>query len=265
MLLRGMHDHGCDDIYIIVTDMKRAEMDAATDYFKLVCQHTFGQPVKPSTEREIYNQREPRLPLAFLPRAVADPPAAARRREAEAHAGEPAPDAVLPADRPHIPRDPRRAPPAVPHPLLAPDDVLLADLLHAPGLCSRPGHLLRLPLGLSEPVMHRGLRDDPLPAPRRHRCCCAPAPPRPQAHAALPPRAPAGDVQLDRLRRCFCRRRRRRASRGRLQRRVGRHAWRPRPGLLQVQARQGAFPRLHPARTLMCSQNSVLLDKVPAR
>ncbi|KAI0033129.1 hypothetical protein K488DRAFT_85211 [Vararia minispora EC-137] len=56
MLLRGMHDHGCDDIYIIVTDMKRAEMDAATAYFKLVCQHTFGQPVKPSTEREIYNQ-----------------------------------------------------------------------------------------------------------------------------------------------------------------------------------------------------------------
>ncbi|TFY83108.1 hypothetical protein EWM64_g916 [Hericium alpestre] len=56
MLLRGMHDHGCDDIYIIVTDMKRAEMDAATEYFKLVCQHTFGQIVKPSAEREIHYQ-----------------------------------------------------------------------------------------------------------------------------------------------------------------------------------------------------------------
>jgi hypothetical protein len=30
MLLRGMHDHGCDDIYIIVTDMKRQEMDDVT-------------------------------------------------------------------------------------------------------------------------------------------------------------------------------------------------------------------------------------------
>jgi len=57
MLLRGMHDHGCDDIYIIVTDMKRAEMDAATDYFKLVCQHTFGHTPKPSAEREILYQR----------------------------------------------------------------------------------------------------------------------------------------------------------------------------------------------------------------
>ncbi|KAH9985853.1 hypothetical protein BJV77DRAFT_1061892 [Russula vinacea] len=54
MLLRGMHDHGCDDIFIIVTDMKRAEMDAATEYFKFVCQYTFGRTVKQDTEREIH-------------------------------------------------------------------------------------------------------------------------------------------------------------------------------------------------------------------
>ncbi|KAH9999656.1 hypothetical protein BJV74DRAFT_767142 [Russula compacta] len=54
MLLRGMHDHGCDDIFIIVTDMKRAEMDVATEYFKFVCQYTFGQTVKQETEREIH-------------------------------------------------------------------------------------------------------------------------------------------------------------------------------------------------------------------
>ncbi|KAF8482387.1 hypothetical protein DFH94DRAFT_627293 [Russula ochroleuca] len=54
MLLRGMHDHGCDDIFIIVTDMKRAEMDAATEYFKFVCQYTFGRAVKQDTEREIH-------------------------------------------------------------------------------------------------------------------------------------------------------------------------------------------------------------------
>jgi hypothetical protein len=58
MLLRGMHDHGCDDIFIIVTDMKRAEMDAATEYFKFVCQYTFGQTVKQETEREIHCRRE---------------------------------------------------------------------------------------------------------------------------------------------------------------------------------------------------------------
>ncbi len=58
MLLRGMHDHGCDDIFIIVTDMKRAEMDAATEYFKFVCQYTFGHTVKRKAEREILYRRE---------------------------------------------------------------------------------------------------------------------------------------------------------------------------------------------------------------
>ncbi|KAF8073987.1 hypothetical protein FPV67DRAFT_1560267 [Lyophyllum atratum] len=53
MLLRGMHDSGCDEIYIIVTDLKRQEMDDVTEYFKLVCRHSFGQPCKPSIERRI--------------------------------------------------------------------------------------------------------------------------------------------------------------------------------------------------------------------
>ena len=57
MLLRGMHDHGCDDIFIIVTDMKRSEMDLATEYFKLVCGHTFGPTLKPSAEQAIHYQR----------------------------------------------------------------------------------------------------------------------------------------------------------------------------------------------------------------
>ncbi|TFK71307.1 hypothetical protein BDN72DRAFT_765221 [Pluteus cervinus] len=53
MLLRGMHDAGCDEIFIIVTDLKRQEMDDVTEYFKLVCRHTFGTPCKPSVERQI--------------------------------------------------------------------------------------------------------------------------------------------------------------------------------------------------------------------
>jgi hypothetical protein len=58
MFLWGMHNHSCDDTSIIVTDMTRAEMDAATEYFKFVCQNTFGQTVKQDTEREIHFRRE---------------------------------------------------------------------------------------------------------------------------------------------------------------------------------------------------------------
>ncbi|KAJ3812651.1 hypothetical protein EV368DRAFT_37645 [Lentinula lateritia] len=52
MLLRAMHDRGCEEIFIIVTDLQRQEMDEVTEYFKLVCRHAFGQ-CKPSMERRI--------------------------------------------------------------------------------------------------------------------------------------------------------------------------------------------------------------------
>ncbi|KAM6494447.1 hypothetical protein JOM56_010808 [Amanita muscaria] len=51
MILRGMHDNGCDEIYVIVTDLKRQEMDDATEYFKLACRYGFGRACKPSIER----------------------------------------------------------------------------------------------------------------------------------------------------------------------------------------------------------------------
>lgn len=53
MLLRGMHDSGCDEIFIIVADLTRQEMDDATDYFKLVFRHSVRRSCKPSTERRI--------------------------------------------------------------------------------------------------------------------------------------------------------------------------------------------------------------------
>ncbi|KAF8555267.1 hypothetical protein OG21DRAFT_932561 [Imleria badia] len=54
MLLRGMHDHGGDDVYIIVTDLKRQEMDDVTEYFKLVCRHAYGgRTCKPSIASQI--------------------------------------------------------------------------------------------------------------------------------------------------------------------------------------------------------------------
>ncbi|KAF9564364.1 hypothetical protein CPC08DRAFT_705315 [Agrocybe pediades] len=57
MLLRGMHDTGCDEIYIIVTDLKRQEMDDVTEYFKLVSKYCFGRRnCKPSVERQIQQE-----------------------------------------------------------------------------------------------------------------------------------------------------------------------------------------------------------------
>lgn len=58
MILRGMHDTGSDDIWIIVTDMKRQEMDDVTEYFQLVCRHSFGRDCKPSMEEKIQYERE---------------------------------------------------------------------------------------------------------------------------------------------------------------------------------------------------------------
>lgn len=58
MLLRGMHDHRCDDIFIIVTDLKRQEMDDVTEYFKLVCKSTFGRTLKPSMEQKLLYERQ---------------------------------------------------------------------------------------------------------------------------------------------------------------------------------------------------------------
>ncbi|KAF5380692.1 hypothetical protein D9757_007038 [Collybiopsis confluens] len=54
LLLRAMHDVGCDEIFIIVTDLQRQEMDEITEYFKLVCRHAFGRAVcKPSMKQHI--------------------------------------------------------------------------------------------------------------------------------------------------------------------------------------------------------------------
>jgi hypothetical protein len=53
MLLRGMHDTGCDEIYIIVTDLKKQEMDDVTEYFKMVSPYCFGRSCKQSIENQI--------------------------------------------------------------------------------------------------------------------------------------------------------------------------------------------------------------------
>lgn len=58
MLLRGMHDHGSDDIYIVVTDLRKKEMDDLTKYFKLVVQQTFGRNCKYKMEQQIQSERE---------------------------------------------------------------------------------------------------------------------------------------------------------------------------------------------------------------
>lgn len=67
MLLRGMHDHGCDDIYIIVTDLKRREMDDVTEYFKLVCRYAYGgRTCKPSIASGIQYDRSSFPPFHII-------------------------------------------------------------------------------------------------------------------------------------------------------------------------------------------------------
>ena len=63
MLLRGMHDRGCDEIYVIVTDLKRQEMDQVTDYFTYVCRNTANGPCKASVEQKINHDRQYSLSL----------------------------------------------------------------------------------------------------------------------------------------------------------------------------------------------------------
>jgi protein tyrosine phosphatase len=57
MLLRGMHDGGCDDIYIIVTDLKKQEMDDVTAYFQLVASYSVSRKQKGSIRRQIQIER----------------------------------------------------------------------------------------------------------------------------------------------------------------------------------------------------------------
>lgn len=57
MLLRGMHDGGCDDIYIIVTDLKKQEMDDVTAYFQLVTSYTVSRKQKERIRRQIQIER----------------------------------------------------------------------------------------------------------------------------------------------------------------------------------------------------------------
>ena len=57
MLLRGMYDRGCDNVYVIVTDLKRSEMDQVTEYFKYVCHNAVGGACKASVEQRINHDR----------------------------------------------------------------------------------------------------------------------------------------------------------------------------------------------------------------
>ena len=61
-----MHDLGSDDIYVIVTDMKRQEMEQVTEYFKLMCRYSFGRACKPSMEQKIRYERKSMSSVASI-------------------------------------------------------------------------------------------------------------------------------------------------------------------------------------------------------
>lgn len=61
-----MHDRGCDEVYIIVTDLEKQEMDDLTNYFSLVCRAYCGRN-KPNLLKKIRRERESPLMLLWVP------------------------------------------------------------------------------------------------------------------------------------------------------------------------------------------------------
>lgn len=141
MLLRGMHDHGCDDVYIIVTDLKRQEMDDVTEYFKLVCRYAYGgRTCKPSIASQIQYDRSSPISCSCL---KAHSFFASLRHAAVSHATQAATYTVLSSDRPCFPSNPIRKKTAIHHFVLTSDDILFPNSLHASSLRTLRRHLLR--------------------------------------------------------------------------------------------------------------------------
>lgn len=93
-----MHDHGSDDIYIIVTDLKRQEMEDVTHYFKTLCESTYHRfdNLKPSLERQIELERQ-LLCFASLPSST-DLSTSVLRYAFNAHAQPPTTNTMFPTD-----------------------------------------------------------------------------------------------------------------------------------------------------------------------
>jgi len=144
MLLRGMHDGGCDEVYIIVTDLKRQEMDDATAYFKLVTKYSVSRSRRNSTEQQIqYERTSPQVRLVCVPHNVY-----LLRYASETHPRETTPPAVLPSNRLGFACDSLWETPSIYCPFFAPDHVILTNFLHTSRLRSRSWYILRLPYRL---------------------------------------------------------------------------------------------------------------------
>ena len=145
MLLRGMHDHRCDDIFIIVTDLKRQEMDDVTEYFKLVCKHTFGRTLKPSMEQKLLYERQsppPHFPFPTFDWQLS-------RYAIDSCAGSPPQDTLFPPNRSHLPCHLARTHATFHHPFLPPDHLILANILYPSRIRPGRGNILRFPKWLS--------------------------------------------------------------------------------------------------------------------
>lgn len=160
MLLRGMHDVGGDDIHIIVTDLERREMDDVTEYFKLVCRHTFGRTCKPSMGRKIQYEREPpfvsAVTIIYMP----------SRYAFKTYAPPTANNALFSADRPHASGDIVREKATLRHPFFPSNNFLLPNIVHTPFICPLRKDILRLPRWLSQSLLHARLRNDSFPKMR---------------------------------------------------------------------------------------------------
>ena len=167
MLLRGMHDGGCDEVYIIVTDLKRQEMDDVTEYFKLVTKYSVSRSRKNSTEQQIQYQRTSRWTCLFrVPLNVYSP-----RYAVKTYPRETAPPAVLPSNRLGSACDSLWKTPSVHRPFFAPDHVVFANFLYASRLRSWFRYIFRLPYRLPQSMLHRRVRNDQISKTRYQQGC----------------------------------------------------------------------------------------------
>jgi hypothetical protein len=103
MLLRGMHDGGCDDIYIIVTDVKRQEMDDMTAYFELVTEYSASRSRKNNVEQQI--QHDCAFTLFSLLFHHSPHPPIINRYAPEIYSRETTPSSLFTPNRLDTPRD----------------------------------------------------------------------------------------------------------------------------------------------------------------
>lgn len=129
---------GSDDVWIIVTDMKRQEMDDATEYFKLMCRYSFGRTCKPSMERKIQYERQYSASQSF---SVCSSVCCSSRYAPDSHFTSATTNTLFPSDRSHISCHIARETTTIHRPVLTSNDIVFPNPLYASIVRSVGGYI----------------------------------------------------------------------------------------------------------------------------